>query len=57
MDNSVGTIVAVLIIILIGVVGWLAYSQGYFKGAAEEDQIGLEINIGGSSDQPVNTSY
>ena len=44
------TVVAVLIIVIIGIVGWLAYSQGYFDRAQQEDTNGLNIEIGGSSD-------
>jgi len=46
MDNSTGAIVGVLVLVVIAIVGWLAYSQGFFNGAAEEDESGLEINIG-----------
>ncbi|NCN52558.1 hypothetical protein GW943_01995 [Candidatus Parcubacteria bacterium] len=44
------TLVTVLVILVIVIIGWLAYSQGYFKGADEEQNDGLEINIGGSTE-------
>lgn len=36
------TLLAVVIVAIIGIVGWLAYSQGYFQGAQEEQGSGLE---------------
>jgi hypothetical protein len=48
MNNSV---VAVLVIVIIALVGWVAYSQGYFDRAQEEETgTGLNIELGGSSD-------
>lgn len=43
-------IVWILVVLVIAIVGYLAYSQGYFDRASQEDASGLEINIGGSSD-------
>lgn len=43
MNNSF--IVGILVLVVIAVVGWLAYSQGYFTGK-EEDKSGLEIKLG-----------
>ena len=45
-------IVWILVIVVIVIVGYLAYSKGYFQGAAEEDgtmDAGLEVNIGDTS--------
>lgn len=44
------TLVAVLVVIVVAIVGWLAYSQGYFQGAEETPDEGLEIQIGGSAE-------
>ena len=41
------TLVDILVLIVIALVGWFAYSQGYFA-AQDEDQSGLEINVGGT---------
>jgi tryptophan-rich sensory protein len=44
-------IIWILVVIVIAIVGYLAYQQGYFSGQTEEDtDAGLELNIGGSSD-------
>ena len=48
-NGSNGVIIGVLVLVVIGIVGWVAYSQGVFDGAEESDQ-GLEIQIGGASD-------
>jgi hypothetical protein len=48
-QSSNGAIVAVVIIILVAVVGFLAYKQGYFKGQTQDDNAnGLEIKVGGN---------
>ena len=41
------TLVGILVLIIVVLVGWFAYSQGYFA-AQEEDQSGLQINLGGT---------
>ena len=47
-----GAIIAVVILILVAVVGWLAYNQGFFSGKTQDDTSGgLEINIGGTSEE------
>jgi hypothetical protein len=46
MNNVV---VGILVLVVIAIVGWVAYTQGYFQGEEEADT-GLEINLGGSSD-------
>lgn len=43
MNNSF--IVGILVLVVVAIVGWLAYSQGYFMGK-EEEGAGLEINLG-----------
>lgn len=47
------TLTAIIVLVVIVLVGWLAYSQGYFQGAdeqQEEDTSGIEIQLGGSND-------
>ncbi len=44
------TVLGILIILVIVIIGWLAYSQGYFQGK-EEDDAGFELNIGGSDNE------
>lgn len=43
------TLLAILLIIVVGIVGWLAYSQGYFEGTEAEEQDGIELQIGGET--------
>lgn len=44
------TVIAIIVLVIIGIVGWLAYSQGYLDRAQQEDAGGLNIEIGGSSE-------
>ncbi len=48
-NSSSGFIIGVIVVILIGIVGFLAYQQGYFQ-AEEENTNGLEINLGGGNE-------
>ncbi len=50
-SSSTGIIVGVLVVVVIAVVGWVAYSQGFFQAKEEtkNDDSGFQINIGGSS--------
>lgn len=43
------TVIAILVIVVIAIVGWIAYTQGAFDAKTEEntDQNGIEIQIGG----------
>ena len=45
------TILGIIIVAVIVIVGWLAYTQGYFQGSEENDADGIEIRLDGSSDQ------
>ena len=50
--SSTGVLVGILIVVVIGLVAWFAYSQGYFKAKEQKNDGGsLQINLGGSSDQ------
>ncbi len=46
-------VVGILVLVVILIVGWIAYSQGFFEGKAAEDQNGgsLEINLGGGEER------
>lgn len=44
------TVVGILVVVVLALVGWVAYSQGYFDRAEQEDTNGLNIEIGGASD-------
>lgn len=43
------TLIAILVIVVIAIVGWVAYTQGAFDAKTEEptDQNGIETQIGG----------
>ena len=45
------TILGIILVVVILIVGWLAYSQGYFQGVEEENTDGIEIQLGGSSNE------
>ncbi len=42
------TILGIVIVIVVILVGWFAYSQGYFA-AQDEDEGGIQIELGGSA--------
>ena len=44
-------IVWILVIVVIAIVGYYAYTQGYFTGAQDgaADGASLEVNVGGSA--------
>lgn len=44
------TVVAILVVVVIALVGYVAYSQGYFDRAQQEESNGLNIEIGGTND-------
>ncbi len=50
-QSSSSVIIGILVVVVIAIVGWLAYSQGFFdaKEQQEEEKGGLEINIGGTN--------
>lgn len=50
-SSGSGVIIGVLILVVIIIVGWLAYSQGFFDGKDQpkEEGASLQINLGGSS--------
>ncbi|MEK7646269.1 MAG: hypothetical protein AAB381_01050 [Patescibacteria group bacterium] len=50
-SSGTGMVVGILVIVVIAIVVWIAYTQGFFMGKEEgEDKGGLEINLGGSTD-------
>lgn len=48
-SSSTGVIVGVLIVLIVLIVGFVAYKQGYFEGKETESN-GIQIQLGGSSD-------
>ena len=53
-SSTSGIVIGILIVVVIAIVAWVAYTQGFFQAKEEkpEDTSGLEINIGGSTDTP-----
>lgn len=45
-------IIAVLVLVVIVLVGWFAYKQGYFKGSADTGSQGIEVNLPGGGSRP-----
>jgi hypothetical protein len=45
-SSGMGVIVGILIIVVLAIVAWVAYTQGVFTGKQQNTQ-GLEINLGG----------
>ncbi len=44
-------VIGILVVAVIGIVGWIAYSQGFFDAKEQvDDTKSIEINLGGSSD-------
>jgi flagellar basal body-associated protein FliL len=49
-SSSTGIIIGILVIVIIAIVAWVAYTQGFFKGKEDTKETpGLQINLGGSS--------
>ena len=48
--NNNNFIVGVLVLVVVVLVGWFAYTQGYFGGVTDNEQ-DIEINLPGS-DEP-----
>ena len=49
-DSSMGMIVGILVVVVILIVGFIAYKQGFFKGTAETPtQNGIQVQVGGNS--------
>ncbi len=50
-SNSNGVLIGIIIVVIIAIVGWLAYRQGVFTGGAastNNDSAGVQINLPGS---------
>ena len=52
-------VVWVLVVVVVAIVVWLAYKQGYFAGlgAQPSQQPGVQINLPGSSSSPTPRGY
>ena len=44
-SSSTGIIMGILIVIIVLVVGFLAYKQGFFQGTAQEDTTKIEVKL------------
>ena len=51
-SSSTGILIGILIVVVIAIVGWLAYSQGFFTAKQQAPQSGVQINLGGSTNAP-----
>ena len=50
--SSSGPVIGVLVLVVIVIVAWIAYSQGFFQAKEEvKDEGSIQINLGGSSDE------
>lgn len=47
MNNS---LIAILVLVVVIIVGWLAYSQGGADAEPQDDPNGIEIQIGGTAE-------
>ena len=58
-SSGSGAITAVVILILVAIVAWVAYSQGLFTGSKDSSpDNGVKIEVGGSGDDSSNpTAY
>ena len=48
-----GSVTAIIVLVVIVLVGWLAYSQGLFDGEQVDDETntsGIEVNVGASTE-------
>ena len=50
-DMNNNSIVAVLVLVVIVLVGWFSFKQGYFTGNKDNEQ-DIEINLPGTSTTP-----
>ncbi len=49
-SSSMGVVIGILLVVVIAIVAWVAYTQGFFKVKEEtKDDASLQINLGGSS--------
>jgi hypothetical protein len=44
-SSSTGVVVGVLIAVIILIVGFIAYKQGYFEAQTEENTSGIQVNL------------
>lgn len=47
-SSGMGFIIGIIVVILVGVVGFLAYKQGFFE-AKTQDSNGIEVRLGETS--------
>ena len=50
-SSTNGILIGILVLVVIVIVGWLAYSQGFFEAKEENSGGSLQINLGGDSNK------
>ncbi len=50
-SSTNGILIGILVIIVIAIVAWIAYAQGFFKAKQQQpdNSAGVHIDLGGSS--------
>jgi hypothetical protein len=49
-SSNTGIIIGILVVVVIGIVAWIAYTQGFFAAKDQaKDSGSLQIDLGGSS--------
>lgn len=52
-SSTTGIMIGILVIVVIAIVAWIAYAQGYFGGAKQQaqpaDSGSVQLNVGGSA--------
>jgi flagellar basal body-associated protein FliL len=57
-SSSTGIIIGILVVVVIAIVGYMAYSQGYFKAKTQDTNTnGVNIQLGGTTNTPSNSGY
>lgn len=51
-SSTSGIIIGILVVIVIAIVAWIAYTQGFFQAKEEvkDDASGIQINLGSRGD-------
>jgi len=54
-ESSKDVIMGIIIVIVIAIVGYLAYNRGFFNGQTKTtDTSGVQVNVGGNNNPPPN---
>ena len=49
-SSSTGIVVGILVIVVIAIVAWIAYTQGFFDSKDTQNGGSVQIQLGGSAD-------